>query len=116
MSATKIVPGTAVKEEDVKRFYSIALERFESKGRPTEQGNAMAGMIKEVFDAEGINEIPLQVAVEYIRERTGNFSSDEERQALVGSLQSYLRSKGGKATFKTYRAGNGLKYITKKED
>ena len=112
MAKDKIVPGTARKVEDIRRSYEIAVEKVASKGRMTEQGKAFVGYINEVLDGVGINEIPLQVAVEYIRDASGNF---EDRKALVNSLQSFLKTDAGKSTFDTYRAEDGRKYITKKE-
>lgn len=112
MGREKIVPGSARKVEDIRKIYEVAMEKVATKGRMTEQGRAFTGYINEVFDGIGIQEIPLQVAAEYIREASGNY---EDRKALVNSLQSFLKTGAGKANFSTYRAEDGRKYIAKKE-
>lgn len=102
---SKIVLGTARKADDIRRIYEIAQNRVMSKGRLTDQGKQFTELLGEIFDGLSLDETPFQVAVEYIKEATGE---EYDGKKLASSLRAFLKSNAAKTNFRTFLDGRTL--------
>lgn len=102
----KIVIGNARKTEDIRRIYEMAQSRVSSRGRFTEQGKEYTAFLGEIFDGLDINEVPFQVAVEYVKEASEGQYDDSKK--LASSMRAFLNSNAAKTNFRTYLDGKTL--------